>query len=65
MTTIGVSDRLLKIDEVLTVTALSRATVYRLGAAGMFPKPRRVGPRAVRWVEREVQEWIEARPETG
>lgn len=46
---------------VLERTALSNTSLYRLIAKGEFPKPIKLGPRAVAWVEEDIQEWIESR----
>ena len=54
--------RLMKLPEVLHVTALSRSTVYRKMSSGDFPPQVRVGQRAVAWRERDVVEWLESRP---
>ena len=56
--------RLLKLEEVLCYTGLSRSEIYRQIQEGMFPRPVRVGKRAVRWRESEVEGWIEERPHT-
>ena len=53
---------LLRRTEVEARTGLSRSTLYRLMRAGEFPEPLRVGPRAVRWVAGEVDEWLAERP---
>ncbi|WP_235944328.1 MULTISPECIES: helix-turn-helix transcriptional regulator [Variovorax] len=45
--------------EVLRRTGLSNSSLYLLMADGRFPRPVRLGPRTVRWVEREVQNFIE------
>ena len=39
--------------------SLGRSTVYRLVAAGQFPRPVRIGGKAVRWLAREIDDWIE------
>ena len=46
--------RLLTLREVTRMTALSRSAVYALMGQSRFPKPIRIGSRAVRWVEQEV-----------
>ena len=56
------TDRMLRVSEVLELAALSRASLYRRMADSGFPKPRRMGPRAVRWMESEVINWINERP---
>ncbi len=53
--------RLLPIREVLTRTGLKRATLYVYVKRGWFPKPVRIGPNRVGWVESEVEGWIRAR----
>ena len=45
--------------------ALSRSVIYELMAESPFPKPIRVGDRAVRWIEDEVVEYIASRPRAG
>ena len=57
--------RLLTLRDVTAVTALSRSAVYALMAESRFPKPIRVGSRAVRWVEQEVLDFIASRPRSG
>ena len=56
-------ERLLRISEVQEVTSLSRSTVLRRVAAGEFPRPVKLGPRAVAWRLSAVAEWIESLPE--
>ena len=50
--------RLLKIDEVTRMCAISRSALYDLISRGEFPAPVRVGVRAVAWRQAEVLEWI-------
>jgi len=50
--------RLLRLDAVKEITGLSRSTIY---ADPLFPKPVKIGERAVAWVEDEIREWIDAR----
>ena len=57
--------RLLTLREVTEATALSRSVIYALMAKSRFPKPIRVGTRAVRWIEDEVAEYIASRPRAG
>ena len=46
-------------------TSLSRAHLYSLITSGAFPRPKRVGKRAVAWVSEDIDEWIETRPLGG
>ena len=55
--------KLIRLPEVLALVGLCRSTIYRLEAAGLFPQRRKLGPRAVAWLKREVLEWIERRPQ--
>ena len=41
--------RMLRLPEVRRKTGLSDASIYRAMASGDFPKPARVGARAVAW----------------
>jgi len=51
------NDRLLKLAQVMEITGLSKAMVYRLVSQGRFPKPCKPGGIATRWVESEVRAW--------
>lgn len=51
--------RLIKLSEVMNMTALSRATIYRKMEAGEFPQRINLGARNVAWEEGEVHEWVE------
>ena len=53
------AEKLLRRPEVEAMTGLSRAGIYDKMAKGDFPRPMRLGPRAVAWRESDVQEWIE------
>ena len=61
----GAMPRLLTLRDVMVATAMSRSAVYALMAESRFPKPIRIGSRAVRWVEREVLDFIASRPRAG
>lgn len=54
-------DRIMRRPEVEVVTALSRSTLYSMIAEGTFPKPVRLGKRAVGWPESVVAKWLESR----
>ncbi|WP_338073324.1 AlpA family transcriptional regulator [Billgrantia aerodenitrificans] len=53
------SMKLVRIKEVMDRTGLGRSTVYKYMNLGLFPKPIRLGSRAVAWVESEVVAWIQ------
>lgn len=56
---------ILRLPEVKRSTGLSRSTIYLRVAEGTFPKPVRLGGRAVGWLEAEVQDWLQRRIETS
>jgi prophage regulatory protein len=56
-----VTERFMRIQEVLQRTSLSRSTVYQYIEIGLFPQQIKVGKRAVCWLESDVTEWIEER----
>jgi prophage regulatory protein len=47
---------------VLSVTGLGRSTVYRMVADGSFPRPIRLGRRAIAWRWTDLDEWSRQRP---
>ncbi|MDO9405507.1 MAG: AlpA family phage regulatory protein [Polaromonas sp.] len=48
-----------RIADVMRITALSRATVYRRIADGIFPLPVHLGGRACGWTPAALQAWID------
>lgn len=57
--------RLLRISEVQALTGLARSTIYAWSAQGRFPPAIRLSPRAVRWIESDVKEWLRERVAEG
>jgi prophage regulatory protein len=53
--------RMLRIDQVLAVTGLSKTRFYVMQAQGHFPLRVQLSPRRVGWVEADVQAWLAAR----
>lgn len=49
---------ILRLPAVKGRTGLSRSTLYSRVADGTFPAPISLGPRAVGWVEADVEAWI-------
>ena len=43
------------------MTGLSRASIYRLMAAGEFPTPIRLGVRARGWRVADIEAWLKSR----
>lgn len=47
----------LRIADVQNLTGLPESTIFRWVATGKFPKPIKLGPRAVGWLQSEVADW--------
>lgn len=57
----GMSETILRRPAVETRTGLSRSTLYAMMARSEFPRPVRLGQRAVGWRESDVAAWLESR----
>ncbi|KHN52936.1 transcriptional regulator [Dickeya fangzhongdai] len=53
--------RILRRTEVEAKTGFKRAHIYNLMKEGRFPKPARLGIRAVGWDSVEIDQWINDR----
>lgn len=53
------SETFLRLPAVIERTGLSRSTIYDRIQKGLFPKPIKLGERAVAWTDVQIQEWIE------
>ena len=56
---------ILRLPNVKASTGLSRSTIYLRISQGTFPKPVKLGGRAVGWVQTEVQEWLQRQIEVS
>ena len=66
MTESSIDDlKLLKIDAVLDICAMSHSGLYAQIKAGMFPAPVRIGPRSVAWHARDIRAWLQSRGSTA
>jgi len=52
---------ILRLPDVKARTGLSRSTIYLRIKEGKFPYPIGLGPRAVGWVESDVENWLDQR----
>ncbi|ELX4206463.1 AlpA family transcriptional regulator [Vibrio vulnificus] len=50
--------RLIRLKEVMHVTGLARATIYKYMNEGNFPKSVSLGGRATAWEISEIEDWI-------
>jgi prophage regulatory protein len=55
------ADSILRLPAVKSRTGLSRSTIYLHVSQGRFPRPVRLGERAVGWPENEIQSWLAGR----
>lgn len=55
------NERILRRHEVEARTGLPRSSLYRLIAAGEFPRQRRLSESTVGWLESEISTWISSR----
>lgn len=53
--------KILRLAQVLEMTGLSRATLYRYVKNRQFPAQIKLGERAAGWVESEVTDWLTGR----
>ena len=57
--------KLLKIEEVIEKTTLGKSSIFDYVKKGKFPRPVKVGERAVAWKDDEIDEWISNLPRNG
>lgn len=55
------TDRILRAQEVQTMTGLSRTTIWRLENKGQFPRRVSLGGNRVGWKSSDVAKWIDER----
>ena len=56
---------ILRLKDVEKTIGLKRSTIYNLMQANKFPKPSRIGKRAVGWLYNDIKDWLENRPQAG
>lgn len=52
---------LLRLPQVMARTGLGRSAIYGRIQNGGFPSPVQIGPRAVGWIDTEIDEWVATR----
>ncbi len=50
-----------RMPQVEAITGLKRPTIYAHIKAGIFPKPIKIGPRAVAWPDSSLKLWLDGR----
>lgn len=58
-------NNILRLPEVKCRVGLSRSSIYQAVSTGTFPKPIKLGVRAVGWMESDVETWIQSRKAKG
>ena len=53
--------KLLRLSEIVELYPFSRSFVYYHMKRGNFPKPVKIGPRAVAWKLVDIEDWINSR----
>ncbi|WP_341457322.1 helix-turn-helix transcriptional regulator [Brucella anthropi] len=56
------SMRLLPLQEVMKITGIARATIYKKINEGSFPKAVKLSSTCVRWRSDEIEDWISQLP---
>jgi prophage regulatory protein len=56
---------LLRLQQVIARTGLSRSAIYSRIANRTFPAPVRISERARAWVDAEVEEWVMDKVQSG
>lgn len=55
------NSRLIRRPEAEVLIGLSRSTIYQMMAEAKFPRPIKIGKRAVAWRLEEIESWINAK----
>ena len=52
-----------RLPKMIAATGLSRSTIYEQIANGTFPKPVKIGKRAVGWLNSDLAAWLDSKIE--
>lgn len=53
--------QLVRRSDVQKMVCLSRTTLYRLMGEGKFPRPIKIGDKAIAWRQADIEAWIASR----
>ncbi|MBH0092850.1 helix-turn-helix transcriptional regulator [Pseudoalteromonas sp. SCQQ13] len=56
------TDRILKLDDIVEITGASVSTIKRWEKAGKFPARKKLGIKAMGWLASDIQRWLENLP---
>lgn len=51
----------LRMPQVEAITGRKKPTIYADIAAGKFPRPIKIGARAVAWISTDIEKWLDER----
>ena len=54
----SMSPKIIRREEVEQRIGLACSTIYAMMAAQKFPRPVKIGRRAVGWIEEDIQNWL-------
>ncbi len=54
------TDRIVRMPELLKITGYSRPTIYRLMSEGAFPKSLKLGKNSIGWKLSTIQAWMDS-----
>ena len=57
----GLTKKFIRLPTVIERTGYRRTAIYEKIAAGTFPAPVKLGPRAIAWIEEEIKVWMDER----
>ena len=55
--------KLLRLPQVMELTAAARSTIWKWVKDGEFPQPFKLSPRVTVWRESDIEAWIESKVE--
>lgn len=55
------TERIIRLPEILARTSLGRSTIYAMMGRGEFPHPVRLGARSIGWPESQLAQWLAER----
>lgn len=56
---------LMTVDEVITLLRIGRSTIYQNMKKGLFPKPIRLTSRTIRFLRKDIMDWLELKTTNG
>jgi len=54
--------KILTTSDVISITSLSRTTIWRLEKAGIFPSHVQIASNRIGYIEEEIISWVQSRP---